>query len=161
MRAVIQSHKHYVQITGVTVGASAIGTTDIAKAEQNPDRDQADEVAVGAIVKAVYVELWATSDDAAQGLGVFTIEKRPSASPTMSYVNSTNLHDYLNKNNIFYTTQGLLGPNVQQATPFFRGWIKIPKGKQRMSIGDKLVLNYAGVATGLIFCGIIVYKDYT
>ncbi len=79
----------------------------------------------------------------------------------MTLAQSQNLGAYPNKKNILYTTQGILadandgGPTI----PLIRGWIKIPKGKQRMGLDDRIVVNITAVGA-LRLCGISTFKEY-
>lgn len=159
MRPQVNTVKHIRQFSPTTVGLGSIGgmtavnTVDVQSISNDYD------VRVGAKVTAIYLEVWITSDDATQGSCVATLEKRPSGGTAMTYAQSIDLHDYPNKNNIFFTTQGLTPPNVQSGIPFVRGWFKIPKGKQRMSLGDIITFNISGVSNGAVFCGFLMYKE--
>lgn len=121
----------------------------------------ATEVEVGAVVKAVYVEIWVTSDDTAQSSLSASVEKVPRLTDLMTFAESQGVHDYFNKNNIFYITQGLVTPNIQSGVPFLRGWFKIPKGKQRMDKESAIVLNLSAITNGLTVCGVFIFKDYS
>ncbi len=162
MRATINSTKHYVQFSPTTFAAAggtnfvlAIGkeVQDIAAASTN-------EVRAGATVKAIYVEFWMTSDDAAQSSCVWIAYKNPSASPQITAAQLLALHGYPNKHNILVSGQGLMSPNTQYPTAVFKGWIKIPKGKQRIALDEELVVAFAGIANGGTVCGLSTYKEY-
>ncbi len=156
----IQSRKHYVQVTPSIVASGAKANVSIADAKQNPDATIADEVQVGDTVRAVFIEMWISSDDAVQGSIVATLTLLPAAT-NMTYANSVALHNYVNKKNVFYVTQGLTGTVTGAPLPFLRGWFKIPKGKQRFGLGDKLVLTISGIGNGAHYCGQITYKSYS
>ncbi len=82
----------------------------------------------------------------------------------MNAADATALHDYDNKKNILFTAQGLLTPNDGGQVPVLRGWYKIPKGKQRFGLKDKLsvaVRNNNATAIDINFCGLAIYKEYT
>ncbi len=161
-RPTINSRKHIIQFSPIVVAAGGINPITLAEAVQDLGvGTTANKVAVGSVIKAIWVELWALSDTAtAVGSTNITIEKLPSGLADMSFGNSQAIFVYPNKNNIFYMTQGLVGEeNGGTPIPFLRQWIKIPKGKQRMSLGDKLKLNVAGI-TGISFCTINIYKEY-
>ena len=161
VRPTINSRKHIVQFSPITVAVGGINPITIAEAVQDLGAGtNAAQVAVGSVVKAVYVEVWASSDTDVQGSLNVTFEKIVSGGTDMSFGNSQTIYQYPNKNNIFYTTQGLVAPKVGGTPiPFIRQWLKIPKGKQRMSLGDKLKINVAGI-TGTTFCSIYIYKEY-
>ncbi len=157
MRPIVHTEKHYVQFSLFAVAGGAISNRDIVDALAVPTA--IDEVKEGAIISAVYIEMWLTSDDAAQGTAIVTLEKVPAGATAMTSGQSAGLASYPNKKNVFYTFMGLVGPNVQPAVPSVRGWFKIPKGKQRFGLGDKLTLNVHGQSNGLSACGFATYKE--
>ncbi len=140
----------------------AIATIDIIDSVAVQNKDAVDEVEEGATVKAVFVELWILDSSNAGSFSI-TLEKRPAAASAMGFASSQALNAYANKKNIFYTTQGL-SPNdaVGNPVPIIRQWFKIPKGKQRMGLSDKVVLNIANMGLNdLEFCGFFTYKELT
>ncbi len=160
MKPVIQSVKHITQHNAGTVAQGAIGVLIFV----DTVKDYAgvvNEVPVGSLVKAIYVEMWCLSDAATFGNVSITLEKVPNDSTKMTTAQSTNLDAYPNKHNILYTTQGLTAPSGANPTPFLRGWFKIPKGKQRMALGDQIVLNISSIVQAIEFCGLSIYKSYT
>lgn len=160
MKNPIQSVKHIINVTPSTVGLATLAQLQLALGTLVGDVDASSEVPVGAKIAAVYLELWVTSDDAAQGSVTVNLEKTSNQMTAMTYANSIALDSYLNKKNVFYVTQGLTPPNVQSGIPFVRQWVKIPKGKQRFGLGDKLALNVSGISNGAVYCGVIIYKYY-
>ncbi len=120
------------------------------------------DVSEGAIVKAVYVEMW--FENSANNLGSFTmiVYKNPGGSNGVLTADLAALHDWDNKKNIFYATQGILPPSLNFPMQGFKGWIKIPKSKQRQGLGDKIQIGIRNNTTDdLNFCGMTVYKEYT
>lgn len=154
----IVSRKHILQDTIFTVAAGAKTAKWHAIAVAAPTADY--EVKEGSIIKAIYIEYWVTSDDATQGSIVLSVEKIPGGNITMSYAESIALNDYSNKKNIFYVTQGITNPLTGGSLPFIRQWVKIPKGKQRMGLGDILSINISGITNGANICGLAIYKEY-
>ncbi len=157
MRPRVNTRKHYVQASLGTVAGGAITARTIIDAVAVPT--DADEVREGAIISAVYIEMWLTSDDTAQGTAIVTLEKVVGSSTAMTVTESAALFDYDNKKNVLHTQMGLLGPTIQHPLSSIKGWFKIPKGKQRFGLGDKLVLNLHGQSNGLNFCGFFTYKE--
>ncbi len=163
MVAPIQSIKHYVPQTSFGLNSGLISNIDLVESVVAPATANANQVQEGATVKAVYCELWITSKAATTDESTFivAIEKLPSAGPDMTFTNITNLGAYLNKKNILYTTQGIIpasldgGPTI----PVVRSFILIPKGKQRMGLGDKFIIN-VGAVGNIRICGIFTYKEY-
>ncbi len=158
MRPIINSIKHYVQVTVTTVVSGAEASVAIANAAVAPAVSATSDVNIGSLIKAVYVEIWADGDVTEATFNCI-ISKRPSgvAAPTNAQMN--NLMAWDNKNNILVNHQGL-PPAGDNVIPVFREWIKIPRGKQRMSVGDKLTLTVAATGTEIHFCGFFTYKEY-
>ncbi len=164
MRAPIYSKKHIFQISQSTVAQAAVATTTfVAAAEAASTTPQG--VAEGSLVKACYVEYW-VSQDSASVVGSYTVilYKDPAGGSNATTTNLAALHDYENKKNILFTGQGLLTPNDGGQVPVLRGWYKIPKGKQRMGLGDKMRItlrNNNVTSIDLNFCGVVLFKEYT
>ncbi len=104
--------------------------------------------------------MWLLAGSQQPGSFQLTLEKISSNAPDMTHNDSTLLHDYGNKKNILYTTQGLVGDANTNPSPLLRQWFKIPKGKQRFGLGDKLNLNLSSFAENITSCGVIIYKEY-
>ncbi len=160
MKAPITSVKHYVQFTQFTVTSGTLQAKTLCVGTKLASVTNPDDVIEGSVIKAVYVEFWLMSDDAVNSTFQCNLEKSSEQMSAQTYTNSNLLHEYSNKKNILYSTQGLTAPNVGNPTPVVRQWIKIPKGKQRFGLGDKLKFNISGITNGLLGCGICVYKEY-
>ncbi len=161
MRPPINSEKHIVQVTPTTVAAAAIGKILVLDAKQLPDVTLvASDVRAGAVVKAVYLEFWATSDDSTQSSLIWCFYKKPQGAANMTFAQLNALHTFDGKNKVLLTGQGLVSASGGLPTPIFRGWVKIPKGMQRMANGDQLNVNVAGIANGGTFCGLAIFKAY-
>ncbi len=165
MLAPINSIKHYVHRSQTGIASGAILNIIVASAAVAPAVGNAFDVNIGSILKALYIEIWYVNDSASGNNNTFTmtIEKRPANATAMTFAQSANLGSYNNKANIFYATQGVQSADLDgsNSIPLFRGWIKIPKGKQRMAQGDEWVVNFAVTAgTQGIVCGLFTYKEY-
>ncbi len=136
-------------------------TVNIAKAVDIQAVTDPDEVEEGSSVKAVFVEMWLRGQDTSPGSVLATVYKTASGQVAMTFAQQIALHDYDNKKNILYHTQGLTNINTSQAVPFIRQWFKIPKGKQRMGLGDTLRLSISAQALDTNACGFFTYKEYT
>ncbi len=164
MKAVIHSKKHIFQISQSTVGQAAVVNTTFANAiEGAPSTPQ--HIAEGANVKACYIEFW-LSQDSASTVGSYTIAvfKDPGGNAGMTTAEMAALHDYTNKKNILFTGQGLLTPNDGGQVPVLRGWYKIPKGKQRFGLNDRMIIsirNNNATAIDINFCGLAIFKEYS
>ena len=160
VRAMVHSRKHYAPMSLSTTVGEDITNRNIVIVTQSPALDDPTQVEPGTTIKAVHVEIWVLGS--AQNIASFlvTLEKLESGADSMSFANSANLHQYNNKKNILYTTQGIVGENDANPVPLLRQWIAIPKGKQRFALGDKLVLNISNFSNDINFCGMFIFKSY-
>jgi len=165
MQPPITSVKHIVQFANTVISNGARQVIAVVTAVAPPAQGATSDVPIGASVKALFLEYWIANTGAidTDDQFIFTLEKAPSNSPGMTFTNMLNQMAYLNKNNVIYTSQGVISPQIDGATaiPVIRQWIKIPKGKQRMSIGDRWIVNCATVGTTLNMCGQTIFKEYT
>ncbi len=160
MRPVITTEKHIVQQSLASVAGGALSVFVIAVSLQTPVAATATNVREGSKISAVYVEMWYNTDDATNGTCIATLEKRSSGLVAMTAAQSGALDAYANKKNILHTFMGIV-PGLTNTYPMaiIKGWIKIPKGKQRFGIGDTLVLNIHGQSNGGNFCGFSIFKE--
>ncbi len=162
MRPIIHSVKHYRQITLSSATTVSRNLETIVTAVEGTVADTSTEVVEGALVKAVFIEIWVLGKTNDQFFTMI-VSKDPSGLSGIDFASMTNLNAWTNKKNILYTTQGL-APNdgVGQPVPLLRQWIKIPKTKQRFGLGDKIRLTIASRGNGTIdYCGFATYKEYT
>ncbi len=164
MLAPINSVKHYVGHPNFTVGVGASLTIEVADVVAAPVSTTREKVTVGSMIKAIWNEFWLISDGATNTTTQFvmTIEKSPSGLSNPTFADMLNLGAYGNKKNILYTTQGIVSNNVNggPTIPIIRDWLKIPRGKQRMGQGDRLIVTFASVEQVLRICGMSIYKEY-
>ncbi len=162
MRAPIHSVKHYVQMSLTTVAAGAIVTTVLADGVERTTANAVNEVTEGAIVKAIYIELWivGSSGNATQ---ITVLAKYPSGVAPFTVAQMAALGAANNKKNILFTSQGLTSNDgIAGPVNIMRGWYKIPKSKQRFGLGDTLELQiFSQAAQANEFCGFATYKEYT
>ncbi len=164
MLAPINTEKHIKQISLTPVAIGAVGGEELVKAVAVADKNLVKEVRQGAVVKAIYIELWIQSA-VDTGLGQVTaIVEKTSLDDVGATATDfvTGLFAYNNKKNILYTTQGLT-PTLTTNNPqnFLKGWLKIPKGKQRFGLGDTLQLRIHALGEALQFCGVAIFKEYS
>ncbi len=157
MRPRVNTNKHIVQKSLFAIASGAIVNSIIANAVAAPTAP--DHVREGAIISAVYIEMWLTSDDAAAGTAIVTLEKLPGSSAVMTTTEAATLDTYTNKKNVFHTQMGLLPSNVTYPMATIKGWIKIPKGKQRFTTNDSLILNIFAQSNGVSACGFYLFKE--
>ncbi len=162
VRPMVHSTKHYVQNSLATVLASARNNVIIAQGVAVVDKNVAFEVEEGSTIKAVFFEQWVRTSELSPGSYVATIEKVVSGGTFPSTTTMAGLQDYANKKNVFFSSQGLANDTDSSAMSIIRGWIKIPKSKQRFGLGDSLLFSiFAQGAIDLVFCGLTTYKEYT
>ncbi len=162
MVAPINSIKHYVPRTSLAVASGAISNFEVIDAVVAPANAAPKQIIEGAVIKAVYIEAWLGSNEAAASESTFvlTVEKKRITESDMTHTQALNLGSYPNKKNILYTTQGIVGSLAVSGTiPVIRNWVLIPKGKQRFGLGDQFLLNVAAVGA-IQFCGITTFKEY-
>ncbi len=143
-----------------TVTTGAINNFKLLQGVESTAANLGDEVPEGAVVKAVFIELWVIGSVSNQFFTI-TFTKQPAGAANMSPAQSADLFTYANKKNIMYTTQGLASNDgIAAPIPIIRQWFKIPKGKQRMGLTDKLMLNiHSRGSDDIIFCGFALYKE--
>ncbi len=164
MLAPINTVKHYIANTSGNTATGGVRAMKIAEAVVAPATSAVTDVKEGSIIKAVYIELWISSNEASGSESFFniTIEKKRSTETDMTSTQSQNLQAYPNKKNILYTTQGIVNSNtVSGSVPIIRQWFAIPKGKQRFGLGDQIMVNISAIAGALQNCGIGIFKEYT
>ena len=164
MKSPIHSKKHIVQISQATVAQAAILVSDIAVAAEATSTTPTG-VEEGCLVKSMYVEYW-IQNDSASVVGSYTliVFKNPGSGHTPAAGTLAALHDYQNKKNILFTAQALAPTNDSAMIPVVRQWFKIPRGKQRMGLADKLSValrNNNSTALDINICGLAIYKEYT
>ncbi len=166
MVAPIHSIKHYVhrQNTVITSG-SIVALVLVDAVNASSGITNSFDVTEGSLVKAVHLDHWILSDG---GTGTITqfnavLEKVPIGGGPVTAAEMVNLGAYDNKKNILHSFQGNLSSGIDGAnsTPFMQGWFKIPKGKQRMGLGDRLILSILSTGQSCASCGLVVYKEYT
>ncbi len=157
MRPRVHVEKHVIQHSLFAVGSGALVALQPIQCVATPTG--LTQVREGATVSAIYVEMWITSDDATAGTAILTLEKLIGSSTVMTAGESASLGSYDNKKNVLHTFMGLIPPNTQYPTGAIKGWIKIPKGKQRFSLGDRIELNLHGQSNGISACGFFIYKE--
>ncbi len=164
MRPPIHSKKHYVQLSQSQVSQSAVLVTTVLLSAETPSSTPT-TIEEGAIVKAVYAEVWA-SNASSSLIGSFTagMYKSPGDGNAITAGEAAALHDWANKKNLLYTTQALVAPTDGGLLLLYKGWIKIPKGKQRFGLNDKMqwfLRNNNATAVDIETCGIFIFKEYT
>ena len=160
MRPVINSEKRIVQVTLATAGVGVVAVANIVNAQQDPSASSPAAVRAGTIVKAVYAEIWLIGASSQPPTATAMILKTPAGASAPDATEMTDLNGYTNKKNILEMHQGLVGDANTNPVPFFRGWIKIPKGKQRFGLGDQLRFVIKSITEDTNFCGVFIFKAY-
>ncbi len=161
VRPTINSEKHYVQQSITPIASGAINVTTCIITAKAQSVGGANEVRIGSSVKAIYIERWIRGSDAGVGSSyILAVEKSPAGSADLAAGSIAALDGYANKKNVFFTSQGLINDDTNDATPVLRQWIKIPKGKQRFGQGDTLKIALFAQGGSLDFCGLQIFKEY-
>ncbi len=165
MLAPIVSVKHYVHRTNVTVTSGTIENVVLADAVTVASAGgNAFDVTEGSVVKAVHLDYWVLNIGASNTNTQWTaiLEKVPSNQTAATAAQLANLGAYTNKKNILHSFQGNIAAAVDGngGIPFLQGWFKIPKGKQRMGLGDRLVVSAVSTGVSIRICGLCTYKEY-
>ncbi len=163
MLAPINSVKHYVQMENASIASAARRSFVLIDATAAPATSTTADVKEGSIVKNVFIESWVKSvaDAGTDTKFQFAIEKVPAGQTPLTFAQMNNLQAYDNKKNILYYSQGVLGDKTTNSIPIVRNWFKIPKGKQRMGLGDRLIVAISATGFALSNCGFSTYKEYT
>ncbi len=164
MRPIIHSKKHISQLSQFTIAQSAVDT-QVLVVSQEAVSTTPSAIEVGAVVKAVYVELW-LGNQSSTVVGSYTtiLMKNPGGNAVASASTLTALHDYDNKKNILFTSQALVPPTDGGQVMVMKGWYKIPKGKQRFGLGDRIDLvtrNNNSTSVVINGCGLAIFKEYS
>ncbi len=161
VRPIINSEKRIVQTSLTQVTAGNVANVTLAIAKQDPLATSPQDVKVGTSIKAIFVEYWFIGSAAQPPTVTATISKIPGGVPVPDALQMQDLNGWNNKKNILKTTQGFVGDSNTNPVPLFREWIKIPKGKQRFGISDRIVLSVKAIVTDDVeFCGVAVFKAY-
>ncbi len=161
MRPTINSAKHIVQQSIDTTAAGVVEVIEVLTTVGVNEASAANEVRDGAVVKAIYIEMWLRGNDAAVGSSyIYVFEKSSGTEDDLAAGSIAALDDYSNKKNVFFISQGLINAVEGVATPVLRQWIKIPRSKQRMGRGDKLKLSIMSQSGSTLRCGLQIYKEY-
>ncbi len=160
VRPMVHSTKHYVQpgLRSITAGVSEGHI--IVDAVASADLTGNFEVLEGSSVKAVYVESWVRAAGASPGAYIMCVYKAPIGIEPFTVAEMAALFDADNKKNILFSSQALFNDNDADAIAIHRGWLKIPKGKQRMGLGDRIIMSTSAIGVDVTICGLETYKEY-
>lgn len=161
MKSPIVSRKHIVQWSLFTVGTVSVGSQTIAIGVDALAKNTPSECTEGSVIKAVYLELW-FENSSNDGSAVCIVHKGTNAGNNPTYAQTIALDTWTGKKNILFTHQGLTANDaVGNPIPIYRGWLKIPKSKQRFGLGDHLTIMIANTSLNdLNICGFSTYKEY-
>ncbi len=162
MLAPINSVKHYVHRQNTLVASGVVLNHNMVNAAIAPATATSATVKEGAIVKSIFYEYWVLSDGATATTTQFNfmIEKLPNLAPSITAAQMINLTAYPNKKNVMFTSQGVIAGEDTNSVPLIRGWLLVPKGKQRFGLSDRLNVNFTATGQGIRICGISIYKEY-
>ncbi len=160
---IIDSNKNIVPNLTACVAGTRVGVT-IAQAVDAPAGATAIEVKRGSVIKAMWLELW-YSLSAEPTVGVSTIIdayiwKNTGTNltpPNPGTVGTSNEKKWVLKN-----WKGIVGARTQGFPAYtWKGWIKIPRGFQRMAQDDVWQLQFLATGTNGLACTNVIYKWYS
>ncbi len=161
-RPIVHSVKHYVQFPIDQIATGTIQNVLLARGVESTVANLATEVAEGTLIKAIQIQLL-LQNTGTLGEFIVIVEKVIAGLTGPTFAQAAALFTYQNKKNIFFVSQGLTsndGVGNPQQIMGPNDWFKIPKGKQRMGLGDGIMLSIANVsANDLNRCGKAVYKE--
>ena len=162
MKAVINSIKHYINVENIEVVSGTAQVAVIVAAVAQNAVAAIQDVVEGSLVKAVFLEFWVSSRAAAGTDTKFQlcVEKVPVNSLGVTFAQMNTLHGYVNKKNVLFFSQGVIGDLTTNSIPVVRQWFKIPKGKQRFGLGDRLLVTIGSTGAIMNRCGFSTYKEY-
>jgi len=150
-----------VQTTLTNVPGGSVANIVLVHAKQVFDQNNPTEVAVGTVIKAIYLEYWFVGGGAQPPTMTTFLAKYPGGVGQIDATDIQSLDGWNNKKNILEMHQGFIGDSNTNPVPMFRHWIKIPKGKQRFGIDDRLILSTKAIITDDVeLCGVTIYKAY-
>ncbi len=162
MKAPISAIKHYVSFTNAQISVGTVAQLECVQGVAQTAVTNTADVVEGSVIKAVYIELWilgqgATGIDTQITMAIY---KNPAGLTKMTASDLANAMGYANKKNIFYFTQAVFGDKFTNSVPLFKGWIRLPKGKQRFGLGDQLICSVVSTEQAIQRCGFSTYKEY-
>jgi len=162
LRPVIKSRKHLVQLPFNQLSTGTAENNLLLESVAVTAKNTPREVEEGAIVKAIFVELW-LQNSANDGHSVVTLSKQTDSGLGPTFAELATLDTWGNKKNILFTHEGLTSNDgVGNPVRIMYSWFKIPKTKQRMGLGDILSLSISNPSSNnLNRCGLAIYKEYT
>ncbi len=162
MKPIVHSTKHYIQFPIDQIATGTIQNIILANSVESTVANLANEVEEGTEIRAIQIQLLLQNQG---NLGEFIVilEKIARAGNGITFAESANLFGYNNKKNVLFVSQGLTSNDgVGNPQQIMNQWFKIPKGKQRMGLTDRIILSIANVSSGdLNRCGKAVYKEYS
>ncbi len=161
VRPMVHSTKHYVQTSIATITGGGLLNTTLVDSVSVSDKNTPNEVEEGNSVKAIYCEYWLRAGSTTPSSFVAAVYKVPGGGAAFSVAEMAGLGLVDNKKNILFTSQGLVNDQDSTALNLYRGWIKIPKSKQRMGLGDRMILTVSAIAVDIQICGLTIYKEYS
>ncbi len=161
VRPMVHSTKHYIQNSLETITAGSVNNNTLVDSVDVGDKNLAQEVEEGNSVKAIWIEQWVRGATAVGGSFVYAVYKVPGGAGAFSAAEMAALQSADNKKNVLYMTQALSNDQLSTAIPMHKGWLKIPKSKQRMGLGDRIIASFFAQALDANICGMATYKEYS
>ncbi len=157
---VIDSTKHEIKFSNLLETGATVRFVDIAEAKNTQDISADDDVKTGSLIKAIFFELnWNVEGNITTVIDWMLIKRRTGQDDVD--FNPATPNQPSRSQTFLWGMEMPAGINNSSSIKRI-GTLLIPKGKQRMSEGDKWQLVYFFAAAGNIAdaCGHFIYKEY-
>ncbi len=152
----INSVKNILDATALTVSAGVITTVDLMTVV-NDYAGGAIEVPVGAVVRGVYLFFQIQPQTLKVAIEAYVAKVPPGL--TLPVPGATGGDS--GRRFILHEEKGIPGPSNNGSPPStFRGYVKLPRGRQRVGESDRLVLRVSS-AGAYDMCAKAIYKWYS
>ncbi len=157
---VIDSTKHEIKFSNLLETGATVRFVDIAEAKNTQDISADDDVKTGSLIKAIFFELnWNVEGNITTVIDWMLIKRRTGQDDVD--FNPATPNQPSRSQTFLWGMEMPAGINNSSSIKRI-GTLLVPKGKQRMSEGDKWQLVYFFAASGSIAdaCGHFIYKEY-
>ncbi len=146
-------------VDGVTAATKLVKV--IVNAKDSPVTTVTNEVKRGSRIFRIWLEFWYYGLSAANTNDIVDIYIMKNPGTNLTSPNPGTTGSSNEKKFIFKTWKGLAGNKSLGGQPYaWKGWVKIPKGYQRMGTDDRIELVLISPTTGS-FCHNAIYKWYS
>ncbi len=158
---IIDSVKHEVRYSNLLASGGSIKTIVIAEAKNTEDIASDTDVKTGSIIKAIFFENNYNFEGNITAIYDWQIVKFKFGQASVTDMDPAIPNGPIRSQKFLWGMEMPAGINNSSSVKRI-GTLLIPKGKQRMSEGDRWELNYrsSAGAGGEDACGHFIYKEY-